>query len=58
MISRSRGVILPLYSAPVRSHLDYCVQLLAPQFKDRDLLEVQKRVTKMIEHVERLLYEE
>ena len=57
---RTEEIILSLYNALVRPHLEFCVQCWSPYYKkDMDKLErVQRRVTKLIPRLRNKPYEE
>ena len=58
---KEKSLIVPLYKAIVRPHLEYCIQAWSPYLrKDIDMLEKihQRRATKLIPGLRDLTYEE
>ena len=57
---KEKSLIIPLYKAIVRPHLEYCIQAWNPHLrKDVDMLEkIQRRATKLIPELRYLTYEE
>ena len=55
---KGKKLIIPLYKAKVRPHLEYCIQAWRPcRTKDIDTLErIQRRATKMIPELRDLSY--
>ena len=59
-VNKRRDIMIRLYKSLVRPHLEYAAQSWNPHFeKDKIALErVQRRMTRMITGIKRLLYED
>ena len=57
---KEKSLIVPLYKAIVRAHLEYCIQAWSPYLRKAiDMLErIQRRSTKLIPELRYLRYEE
>ena len=57
---KDKSLIVPLYKAIVRPHLEYCIQAWNPYLrKDVDMLEkIQRRATKLIPGLRYLTHDE
>ena len=57
---KSEKVILILYNALVRPHLEYCIQFWSPYYRKyiNKLERIQRRITKMIPRLRNKSYEE
>jgi len=59
VVSRSREVIVPMYSAQVRLYLEYCVQFWVAHYKKyTEVLELQRRTMKLLKVLENKSYDD
>ena len=55
---KEKSLIVPLYKAIVRPHLEYCIQAWSPYLRKDMLEKIQRRATKLIPGLRDLTYEE
>ncbi|RMC08504.1 hypothetical protein DUI87_14750 [Hirundo rustica rustica] len=56
--SRTRAVVISLYPALIKLHLEYCVQFWAPHYKKVvEVLRVSRRATELVKGLEHKSYQ-